>query len=101
MSKAHSNKGRFFRFNNGEEMHRFIQLYANLFTPYSEDVLKYKKNYYNYDISDLEGGFERHVYDMNYVLKANLTKENLDKILESKCFRKESFGRNRSVYVFV
>ena len=99
MSKAHSNKGRFFKFNNGEEIERFVLLYKDLFTPYSEDVIKYEKKYYSE--SDLNKGFVRSVYNMNNILRVNLTKDNLDKILESKCFRKESFGRNRSIYVFV
>ena len=99
MGKAHSNKGRFFRFNNGEELERFVLLYADLFTPYSNDVIKYESKYYN--TSDLERGFVRSVYDMNNVLRVNLTRENLDKILESRCFKKERLGRNRSIYVLV
>ena len=99
MGKAHSNKGRYFRFNNDEEIERFILLYVDLFTPYSEDVIKYEKKYYS--ISDLERGFARSVYNWNNVLRVNLTRENLDKILKSRCFRKERLGRNRSIYVFV
>ena len=99
MGKAHSNKGRYFRFNNDEEIEKFILLYVDLFTPYSEDVIKCEKKYYN--ISDLERGFARSVYNWNNVLRVNLTRENLDEILKSRCFRKERLGRNRSIYVFV
>ena len=101
MGKAHSNKGRYFKFNDGEELERFILLYEHLFTPYSKDVLSYKKNYYDYDISDLERGFERSPFDNGNFLKVNLTKENLNKILESKCFRKESWKHGRNIYVLV
>lgn len=101
MGKAHSNKGRYFKFNNSEELERFILLYENLFTPYSKDVLSYKKNYYDYNISDLERGFERFPFDKDNFLKVNLTKESLDKILESRCFRKESWTRGRNVYILI
>lgn len=103
MSKAHSNKGRYFRFNNGEELERFVLLYKHLFTPYSEDVLKYERNWYKGNISDIEQGFERIFWNNEPVIKVNLTKENLDKILEgSRCFRKERFGdfHHRFIYVF-
>ena len=110
MGKAHSNKGRLFRFNNSEELERFILLYEDLFTPYSLDVLKYKKKYHD-DISDLERGFERMRYGnilkeahlteevFNNDLKVNLTKENLDKILNSESFTKERFMRGRFIFV--
>lgn len=96
MSKAHSNKGRRFRFNSKEELERFVLLYEDLFTGYSEDVLKYKENYYDWSITDLKRGFERYTHNS---LMVNLTKENLNEILKAGCFRKERLTRGIFVYV--
>lgn len=101
MGKAHSNKGRFFRFNNMIELDNFVSLYSDLFTPYSKDVVDYESKYYNLGPTmDLIRGFKVVSTGKDIVLRANLTRENLDEILKSKSFTKEKFWRGRSIYVF-
>lgn len=99
MGKAHSNKGRYFKFYSNGDLERFIMLYEDLFAPYSKDVLNYKKNYYDGDISDLKRGFERLDWDNGMLLKVNITPENLNKILDARCFIKERLTHGRFMYV--
>lgn len=98
MGKAHSNKGRLFKFNNKEELERFVLLYEDLFTAYGEDTLKCNGKHYDGAVSDLRRGFERLSIEKN-ILRANLIKENLDEILKAGCFTKERLRRGMFMYV--
>ena len=100
MGKAHSNKGRLFKFNTKEELERFVSLYEDLFTAYSEDTIKCNGKYYDGAVSDLRRGFERLPWwGEKNLLMVNLIKENLDEILKGGCFTKEFISRGRYMYV--
>lgn len=102
MGKAHSNKGRFFSFPNARVMDNFINLFDDLFTPYSGEVVKYERNYNDYGTEmDLCRGFKVITQTKErQILRVNLTKENLDEILKSGCFTKEIFQRGRNIYAW-
>lgn len=117
MSRAHSNKGRYFVFGNREEMNRFILLYRDLFTPYGEDRIRCRSYVQDVPTYKTKNGnlMSKGHHDDNIVkmleqgyditsdrsLIANLTPDSMNAILEGGCFKKESFGRNRSRYVYV
>lgn len=117
MGKAHSNKGRYFEFEDRAAMNRFILLYRDLFVPYGEykircrsyvqDTPTYKtkagnlmsKGHHDDNIRKmLEQGYD--ICNDNLIL-VNLTPEGMNTILKGGVFKKESFGRNRSKYVYI
>ena len=102
MGKAHSNKGRFFSFPDARVMDNFINLFDDLFTPYSEEVVKYERKHNDYGTElDLYRGFKVIIQTKErQILRVNLTKEDLDEILKSGCFTKETFQRGRTIYAW-
>lgn len=117
MSRAHSNKGRYFRFGDRATMSRFILMYRDLFTPYGSDKIRcrsYVKDKVYHTYEDGKGYYSRGHHDDNIVkmmecgydilsdnvILVNLTPDALNQILKGGCFKKEAFGRNRSIYVY-
>ncbi len=84
------NKGRYFVFPNEETLSRFIKLYGDLFTPYSDSYIQsdYRNRSYNqFKYNELKKGYVRNPFgDDDLLIKVNLTKENLQYILEGGCF---------------
>lgn len=103
MSKAHSNKGRFFEFGDKAAMDRFILLYRDLFVPYSEDTIKYEARVRDTPVTrSKNGNFYSHghidenrrkMLEQGYFIKGNtircnLTPEGMYQIWESGSFKK-------------
>ena len=120
MSKAHSNKGRVFVFKSQDNMLRFILLYKDLFTPYSEYVCDYESiNLSGHFVNNYENTYKIWIKDDNYgekdsnkrkmleqgyrifdnnMIRVNLTPDSLDKILGSNMFEKIRVQRGRFYY---
>ena len=104
-SRAHGNKGYVFKFNNRDELLKFVLMYKDLFVPYSDYMIKtdarvttrtYRtKNGTGRLTSDgyiddnvakmMEQGYK--IYDGNNI-RVNLKKEGFDEIISSGLFEK-------------
>lgn len=79
-----------FAFPNEESMKRFIDLYGDLFIPYAEDYTKIcdKTIFYTRPKhKSMEKGYIIDPYgNYEYLVRTNLTIENLEIILKCNCF---------------
>ncbi len=95
--------GRYFRFYTAETFTRFIELYGDLFIPYSDTYIKSDRRNAFYD--DLEykrlkkGYILDPFYDDDFLLvRVNLSQENFKEILKSGCFIKQQLSPKKSSY---
>lgn len=97
-----NNRGRYFMFSNKESLLRFIQLYGDLFTPYSDTYIQSDCRGRLGDPLDydrLKKGYMINPFgDNELLIKVNLTNESKNTILESNCFTKSVFLTSRRSY---
>lgn len=98
-SKSTTARRRIFKFDNANQMYRFVQLYSEWFVPYADCTLKEQ---YNYDSDNKVGHYEDGWYAVidQKLVCAKMEGEDFNKVVGTGLFRKEQLRRNTFMYVY-
>ncbi len=117
MGKSHRNKGMYFKFGDMDTLKRFINLYGDLFVPYSEQTVQcesyvaefkswkpenkqpYTRGYHDEQVmEELRNGYKINPFkDDELLIRVNLFPEALKEILKSMCFEECIFDNSHRV----